>query len=353
MIPYAILTAAVVCLGVLEHSRIFPQNGRRFYLYIITLLCIFYSGFRALSVGADTLNYQTIFEGCKNIRWSAVIKELPGWTIPSANDCEFGFVMLTKFFQLFSDDYRIYLVTIAVVFFVSLAFFLKDKSCDLTLSYLVFICMFFSFYGTTGLRQTLATCAAVFLGYEFAKRQKPIPFALAILLACTIHKSALFFFPFYFLVKIKPALKNFALAYLAAIVIYLLRFGIINLIAPWLGYEDYAVQYSAAGTPVFTFFLIALSLVLMIRLNSLISRNSESAYWIHAILFALLLTPFTYIDPTIMRALQYYTLFLILIVPDLANGFEGREKMLAWLACAGSIVIMFFHQAQEYVFMWQ
>lgn len=64
---------------------------------------------------------------------------------------------------------------------------------------MIYSTLFYYFFAFTGHRQTIATAIVVFIGYEYVKKRKFIPFSLITLLAFTIHKSSLIFFPFYFI----------------------------------------------------------------------------------------------------------------------------------------------------------
>lgn len=60
-----------------------------------------------------------------------------------------------KFFQIFSTDYQLFLVFIAIVFFVPMGILIYKYSEAPYLSYVLFSSLFYSFFAITGHRQTI------------------------------------------------------------------------------------------------------------------------------------------------------------------------------------------------------
>lgn len=98
----------------------------------------------------------------------------------------------------FSTNYQVYLVFIALLFMIPMAIWIYRNSSMPCLSFIIFSTLFYSFYAVTGIRQTIATSLVVFIGYEFIKKKKPIPFLILVFLSFFIHKSCVCFLPFVF-----------------------------------------------------------------------------------------------------------------------------------------------------------
>lgn len=109
-----------------------------------------------------------------------------------------GYAAVVKAFQTFSTNYQAYLVFIALLFMIPMAIWIYRNSSMPCLSFIIFSTLFYSFYAVTGIRQTIATSLVVFIGYEFIKKKKPIPFLLLMFIAFFIHKSCICFLPFVF-----------------------------------------------------------------------------------------------------------------------------------------------------------
>ena len=74
--------------------------------------------------------------------------------------------------DIFSKDYQVFLVFIAVVFMGLMARWIYKNSSMPEISFVIFSTIFYAFFAVTGHRQTLATALIFFLGYEFAKEKK-------------------------------------------------------------------------------------------------------------------------------------------------------------------------------------
>ena len=104
-----------------------------------------------------------------------------------------GYAVFEKIVQIFTDNYQVYLVVVAAVFFIGLAFWIYRYSSEPCMSYLIFSSFLFGFYALTGLRQTVATVLVVFIGTRLIEKRKFLPFLLVVLVAFTVHKSAICF----------------------------------------------------------------------------------------------------------------------------------------------------------------
>ena len=73
----------------------------------------------------------------------------------------------------------------------------------------------------------------------------------------------------------------------------------------------------------------------------------------NALFFGLLFLPLVFVNPTAMRVVQYYSLFLMLSVPEVARSFEKKTGILIYM---GMLIILFSASnvyGYKYVFFWQ
>ena len=81
---------------------------------------------------------------------------------------------------------------------------------------------------------------------------------------------------------------------------------------------------------------------------------AHAGSWLNAVLVALVLVPLTFVDPNAMRIVQYYSIFLVLLVPAILQSFSDyRERALAYLVAGAFLLALFIRSGSDYIFYWQ
>jgi hypothetical protein len=298
------------------------DENRKKYIKIISIILILQSGLRNVAVGADTYAYFLKFEDVKIMSWLDIYAStLDFYKFGIGKNP--GYLAYQKVIQLFTLEYQIFLMIVAVIFFSALGNFIYKNTTrliDVIIAFIIYSVLFFEFFSITGTRQTLVTAATLY-GFELIKKRKMIQFFTIILLASTIHKSVLVFLPFYFIANISKT----KLLYILALILF--PFFIINrfLISAYLkvqaGYENYEV-YEGAGTFTFTILFLLISLGAMLRIKIIVKNNSFAKYYYNAFTIALILIPLTWVNPSAMRVVQYFSIFMLLLIPEIIFSFR-------------------------------
>ena len=195
-------TQQEVLLGERKNSLELQRRKKR--VCIVGTVCwILLSGLRAWSVGDDTLTYAESFQKIKSRSWDSLFQSFYAKYFEGAKLKDPGYAIFEKCFQIFSTDYQIFLIFIAVLFCLAMGIFIYKYSYNPYVSFILFSCLFYSFFAITGHRQTIATAFTVFIGLELIKKRKLIWFLLLVAVCSTIHASALCFIPFYWISEIK------------------------------------------------------------------------------------------------------------------------------------------------------
>ena len=174
------------------------KNKKKAFCAIACVQWVILSGLRGMTVGADTIGYRRSFYRIGLTSWHKIFANVSAY-IGGAEIKDPGYALFVKIFQVFSTNYQVYLVFIALLFMIPMAIWIYRNSSMPCLSFIIFSTLFYSFYAVTGIRQTIATSLVVFIGYEFIKKKKPIPFLILVFLSFFIHKSCVCFLPFVFL----------------------------------------------------------------------------------------------------------------------------------------------------------
>ena len=334
---FAIILLGYICIA-LESK--FHRPFRVQYIVVVSILLALQSGLRNVAVGADTYQYFQRFENIKYTTWESIQSAFVQYYLFGTGKAP-GYDILQKSFQFVLPNYQLFLILIAVLFFSSLGYFIYKNTTrisDAILAYVLYSCLFFSFFSITGHRQTIATAASLY-AYEFVKKRKFIQFFLIIIVASTVHKSALIFFPFYFIAR----LRNVKLFYWAAIfvvpILMLYRVEFLQLLQYYGGYERYE-PHEATGTYTFSLMLILVASVSLWRMNQVLKRSEMIKPIYLAFLVALLFTPLTWVNPTAMRAVQYYSIFMLLLLPAIIASFEVQSARFRQLVYTVSLFVL-------------
>ena len=323
---------------------------RKLYIALMSINWILISGLRGLSVGADTLSYRRRFDHTLSTPWSELFENFYVVYV-NAEGKDPGYAVFEKIVQIFTDNYQVYLVVVAAVFFIGLAFWIYRYSSEPCMSYLIFSSFLFGFYALTGLRQTVATVLVVFIGTKLIEKRKFLPFLLVVLVAFTVHKSAICFLPFYFLSRIPVNKKSIFAVLCATPILFAFNEPIFHMIGYLVGYEYDEIENRGAYG--FTFMYIAVTVVMLILLKYIREKCPHYKMYYNALFMGLLFLPLVFVNPPAMRVVQYYSLFLMLSVPEIVRAFDKKTGAVIYTLM---LVILFSASSvynYEYVFFWQ
>lgn len=298
------------------------DSNRKKYIRIICFILILQSGLRNVAVGADTHTYFEYFESSLKTSWGEIFTIFTDYYKYGIGK-DPGYLVFEKLCSSISDSFVVYLLIIALIFFSALGNFIYKNTTrlnDIVLAFLIYSVLFYAFFSITGLRQTIATAIALF-SYELIKKRKIVQFVLLILIASTIHRSVLVFIPFYFIVQIKNTQLFYKIILFFFPVFMILRNEISGYIKLVGGYEDYE-QFEGSGTYTFTAIFLGIAIIAMARSKIILKNNPNAQHYYNAFAIALLFLPLTWINPSTMRIVQYFSVFMLLFIPEIIYSFR-------------------------------
>ncbi len=342
-----------------KQAYVNSDKNRKKYIKIISFILILQSGLRNVAVGSDTYSYYLSFEASKKASWNQVYQVVFDYYKYGIGK-DPGFPVFEKLCSLTIGEYQGYLLLIALIFFTALGNFIyknTSRLSDAIVAFVIYSVLFYSFFSITGHRQTIATAVSLY-SFEFLKKRKLLPFVLMLLVASTLHKSVLIFIPFYFICRIKkPKLVYYCTLFLFP-VFMVLRNSLALYFQSIGGYKEYD-QYEGSGTYTFTFMFLLIAIVAFIRSKSILKQNSEAQYYFNAFALALLFIPLTWINPTMMRVVQYFSIFMLLLIPEIIHSLGEISIKIRKDARVFVIVILIVLYAQSsansepYGFFWE
>ena len=361
MIVNLIVIGLILLIGFHYSRKNSPDSkrNRKKYIGIICFILILQSGLRNVAVGADTYGYSFAFNEALNLSWAEAGNDVIQYLTKGIGK-DPGYNFFQKTVQIFTSDYQVYLVVVAVIFFISFGFFLYDnltRSKDLILAFIIYSVLFYSFFSITGIRQTIATGMVLF-SYYHLKQKNTLIFILLIFFAFLIHKTAILFLAIYLLTYI----KNFRLFTRVTILIFPIFFIMkeeLSLLAiSFSGYEEYGF-YEGSGTYVFTSIFLIIIIAGLIRAKHIMAIDHRSQLHFKILSFALILLPLSFINPTFLRIAIYFTIFLTIFLPNLIFSFTNTSQKIQNLVrtlAIVSLIVLFIKanlNAPPYGFFWE
>lgn len=343
-----------------SRQKVDSSSNRKKYIWIISLILILQSGLRNVAVGDDTFQYFQLFEGIKSTSWQSIYEyAFEYYEFDIGKDP--GYLAFQKAIQIVTGEYQIFLIIIAILFFSALGNFIYKNTTrldDAILAFLIYSVLFYSFFSITGIRQTIATAATLY-GYELIKRRKLIPFMILILIASTIHKSVLIFVPFYFVSQIKNAKYLYGIILVLFPLFMIYNNDLSNYVKVLGGYEEYD-QFEGAGAYTFTAMFLLISIVALWRSEIIIKNNDNAQKYYIAFAIALIFIPLTWINPSTMRIVQYFSIFMLLLVPEIIYSFQTLSENIKKGITTFVIVVMItlfvkanWNKNLDYGFFWE
>lgn len=332
MFVYLVNIMLICIWGVLLLLNKTTDTKKKIYCTIVTMQWILISGLRHISVGSDTYEYYLAFERVKNTSWKTILLQNWNYLFHGLEIKDPGYPLLEKIFQIFSGDYQVYLIFIAVVFTVSMAVWIYKNSSMPCLSFLVYSALFYAFYSVTGHRQTLATALIVFVGYKYIKEKKLLKFLAIAFIAFMLHKSSLVFIPYYFL-----AHKRITKPYIVTIsgiiaLIVLLGKRVYGPIALFMGFSEEQVDYAVGGAEIYALILTLVCFVVLAVFPFIRKRREDANLLCNITFLTLMSSLLIFQNQGFMRIQQYYSLFIMITIPEVLLSLRKNERALAYVA---------------------
>lgn len=344
----SIILLCLIGAGMLNKDR---QHDKLFCI-IACIIAILLSGLRHIHTGVDTYNYWGMFERVKDNSW---IYTLEGF-LPSEffSRTENGLLFTMKCFQIFSGSFRMFLIAFAVFVNVPIFKMIYEESKHIFVSTLVYMGVYFAFLSTTGLRQTVSIMIMCIYGLNFLRGKKFIKFILCVFVAFLFHKSSIIFIPFYFLFKRKVTPQSILVSLIVIFVVAIERARLSPLLFSFQGwYESYTDQYETVGPRTFAL-LSAAILVLTFMYHRTIEYNSKDALLLeNSAILACVMLPFAFIDPSMLRVVFYFSIYSILLIPEIIDANVEKSRQLILTAVTMMLIFLILTSSTPYKFMWE
>lgn len=235
---------------------------------------------------------------------------------------EVGWLLLTKLISLITKNLQIYLIIIAVLQFIPIAYLIGKYSKNVVLSYFIFACLGFYVHYFSGIRQMMAV-SIILLSFDMLYQKRYLWFFIISVLASTIHSSSIFFLIMWPLSKIKLSFITSSLCIIAMLLLMPVYNIIVSDAINFLFEDRYEDYVRAEGSAITMFVVYALFILI-----SFINKN------ITPLMRLLRMTVIVGVagqslgvlgDNAITRIGYYFNIFLILLLPEIVAAFKNEE----------------------------
>ncbi len=298
MIPYYIFILLLILCVFAENASSSTKSKKLIFTLALFPYFILLA-FKSPIVGADTMNYFRSFAAMSSYGFSDFY-----------NFSEFGYERIEKGYILYiwllsriSSDGQILLIATTLINTTAIYYFIKRNAKKYCLALFFLVTLGFFQFAMSGIRQTLAISIVLF-GYGFLRDRKLIKFSIVVVVAMLFHKSAIFFFPAYFVAGMKLNRMNIGLALVSTVVIYFVTGDALLTAADVLEY-DYGIESTGNG---YIFFVAVLLITLLSIINRkrLIMANEDNSIPIKLNLISLAIWTMRLVSRTAERITLYY-----------------------------------------------
>ena len=317
------------------------------YIFLVTAPLVYFAATRDWF--GDTSAYLNLFRQMPDT-WSGISPYM------STVTKDYGFFFLSSLIRVFiSRNTVTYLAIFAVFQGVALAIFYRRYSAHYAIALFLFIastdaCMWMF----NGMRQFIAVCIILF-AVPYILKKKYIPAILIVLLASTMHQSALIMIPFVIIAQGKA--WNFkTLLYLVGVMVVVSYIGnfttILDDVLQETQYADVVENYQEwgdDGTNPFRVAVYALPAVLSFILRPHIDYENDPVINLSvnmSIISTGLYIISMFSSGLIIGRLPIYTsLFNYILLPwEIDHGFSGSSRKLLYVGMFAAYLAFFWYQ---------
>lgn len=310
-------------------TRVAPN---RFLTGLIIIVLVIVSGLR-LNIG-DTYFYMH----------SYTISQFPLQKMKFKG--EFGFYLFQSLLHHISNDPQILVFTTALITNILIVLVLYKYSRLFEVSMFVFIASGLFTVSMNGIRQTLAA-SIIFAATYFLLKGNWKSFILVVLLASTIHNSALIFIPIYFIVRRKAWSKVTFSLLGVAILITLMYSTFSSALFDALSNTEYGhySNFSEGGTNILRIAVSGVPLLIaFLGREKLRKIWPQSDYIVNLSLLGFLFMVISYKDWIFARFDIYFELYSLILFSWIIPLFAKKQQYLVYYSLVVCYLAYFFYE---------
>lgn len=288
--------------------------------------------------GVDLVSYSLLFDEVIKSSWSDILR--------SSSSSEFmgqemGWLIYNKLFSLITSDFQWFIAITAGITLFFIGFVFYKYSSNIIFSFLIYATFGLYIFSFSGIRQALAI-SITFMSFHFLKNKKNLWFVIFVLIASTMHSSAIIFLVAWPLSKLKISfIKGLVIVLGIGILMPFMR-TIVNTIVALIFTSRYENYQDEGGAIVLL--LVYVLIFLFSFAGAKGAKNERLQFFQWMILCAVGCQSLGFISTgAITRIGYYFTIFFPLIIPEIFTGFRRPSFKIIATVVTSILLIIFFY----------
>jgi hypothetical protein len=306
-----------------------------------------------LIIGLRYPRYEVVYDLAGYYSFYVSSAELPLGLLLESTRFEPGYVLFNKILATIIPWPQFIFFAVAIISVSAVSYFIYKNSIDPFLSILFYVTLGTMTFQLTAFRQAIAISICL-VSTEFIKKKELSKFIILVLLACTFHKIAIVFVPFYFLANRQKTPINNLLSILAFIVAILYaesitQFGNELLDMDYAGY----IGNKWGGLVSITIYAVALIL------SWFNSKKVDDKLTFNMTLIGMIIYCMRYTTLALERISFFYTPGVIILLPNAITKLKYTQfRSILYLFAIILAISLFIYRLNSseigaYKFFWQ
>lgn len=303
-----------------------PKGNSKIYSKIFTIYTfIILSGLSGLrnGVGSDFFSYKYFY--------------IDAFKINIVDQRDFGYLILNRLVHVISDNPQWIFIVTALITNGLIIYTIKKKSEMFEISVYLYLASYMYFSTLNGIRQWLAA-AILFSGIKYLFCRDFKKYIIVVLIASTIHQTALIMLLFYFICNGRFKSKKNIITIIIGIGIYIYYMPFVDILMKSMEgskiYNDYhnGLEIAGQGSNILRFFVATVPVVLCFLFYEYINKYNDKKVDI--------LMNLSLINSLVMllgtrhwifaRFLMYFEIYNLLLYPIIICGMLKKERRLLY-----------------------
>lgn len=347
MYLYIAMTVFYILL-IMFNKIITKYIDRKLWSFLLFLPLLVMTGLKHFTVGSDTSSYKGLYQ----------IFSTDSLITGYDYTMEFGYRAINKVFGLIGFDFLGFQIIYAIFIYYILIKFTAKNSKNIAFSVFFYVVFRLFFFSMTGIRQMISI-AIILNATKFIENRRPIKYLLSVIIASTIHASAilsifLYFIPFKKLDRIN-LLKLTILTVVAGFgVTYFLKL-FIKFIPKYAHYMNRIGSFDGSFTilqtvVIFSFMLLNIfiektkgpNIKLLNGKEESISKISINDIGLNALIFTFIICVFSININVALRLSRYFTIYLTVYLPNkIEEVSDPRVRIMLYYLVVSFLLIYF------------
>lgn len=309
-------------------------KDKKKFVILVSIQLFLVLALREITVGVDLGNYSEGYNYISRLDFDGLLSGLKPSGVSALTwqfEYENGYTILNWMFSHLGIGFHGFLVFCAAVNVSTISYFIYRYSKKPWLSFVIF-CTFGFYMSTFGIIRHSLALSMCLLAYCFFEKKKYLFGILAFLLAFSFHRTALLALPVLALLvfPIKNITrKKFLYLLLLAVAVFVVSGPLYNnvIVNIMTAMEKvYVGNGIELNKKIFLFILFAIFMLFAYDFSKIKTKvENVSCY---ALVFTIYFTIIGFHNAALTRALPFYSIFLIILIPDLFAQYRAQKSVL-------------------------